>query len=350
LRIAIVNDVGVAVEAMRRVIESGAGFEVCWTASDGGEAVVRCASEIPDLILMDLIMPVMNGVEATRRIMQETPCPILVVTATIDGHFTLVYEALGAGALDVVETPKLDGTGGEGLLRKIATVRSLVDPVRREWRGANPLPVSTPAPGAATAVDFPVVAMGASTGGPKALGAMLAGLPADFRAAVLVVQHLDTRFAVGLADWLKRRTPLEVRALQRSQRIAAGTVFVAARDAHMILDEHGWLDYLDGSSATSGHRPSIDRLFESVASHAGIRGCGVLLTGMGRDGASGLLALRRAGFLTIVQDEASSVVWGMPGAAARLRAAAAVLPLEEIAPALVRHVHALTRSDREKPS
>lgn len=350
MRIAIVNDVRVAVEAMRRVIESTPGFEVCWTASDGREAVARCAVETPDLILMDLVMPVMNGVEATRHIMKENPCPILVVTATIDGHFTQVYEAIGAGALDVVETPALDGTGGERLLRKIATVRSLVDRGRRYRGVANALPVfPDPARRAATARDLPIIALGASTGGPKALGVVLAGLPADFPAAVLVVQHLDTRFTVGLADWLERRTALEVRALRRPQRIAPGTVFIAACDAHMILDGRGWLDYVDGSSETPGHRPSIDRLFESVASNPGTRGCGVLLTGMGRDGASGLLALRRAGFLTIVQDEASSVVWGMPGAAARLRAAGAVLPLEQIAPALVRHVRALTRIDGEKP-
>jgi two-component system response regulator WspF len=350
LRIAIVNDVCVVVEAMRRMIESAPGFEVCWTASDGREAVARCAVEIPDLILMDLLMPVMGGVEATRHIMKENPCPILVVTATIDGHFAQVYDAIGAGALDVVETPALDGMGGQQLLRKIATVRSLVDLGQRGRDGVNALPVS-PDPDRRTAVarGLPVVAIGASTGGPKALSTVLAGLPADFPAAVLVVQHLDTRFTVGLADWLKRRTALEVWAMQRPQRICPGTVFIAACDAHMILDDRRWLDCVDGGSVTSEHRPSIDRLFESVASHAGIRGCGVLLTGMGRDGASGLLALRRAGFLTIVQDEASSVVWGMPGAAARLRAAGAVLPLEQIAPALVRYVRVLNRIDGEKP-
>ncbi|MDF9391372.1 MULTISPECIES: chemotaxis-specific protein-glutamate methyltransferase CheB [Methylococcus] len=345
MRIAIVNADRHAIEILRGVIEREAGLEVCWTALDGNDAVARCAADRPDLILMAMHLPAMDGVEATRCIMATTPCPILVVTATIAGAFTLVYEAIAAGALDAVETPRRmkhgeEVTGTGELLRKIATVGALM--AARSYGASAGKPAFWQPSGGAS---LPVVAIGSSTGGPHALGVVLAGLPADFPAAVLVVQHLDARFAGNLAHWLSRQTPLEVRLLARPERIRPATVFLAAREAHMVLDARLWLHYLEAGDETH-HCPSVDRLFESLAVLPGLAGCGVLLTGMGRDGAAGLLALRRAGMMTIAQDENTSVIWGMPGAAVRQQAASAVLPLDRIAPAVVRHIRSLMQSGR----
>ncbi|MDD2769406.1 MAG: chemotaxis-specific protein-glutamate methyltransferase CheB [Methylococcus sp.] len=342
MRIAIVNGDRLAVEILRAVVEPAPGLDVCWTAQDGGEAVARCAADTPDLILMGMQLQGMDGVEATRRIMGATPCPVLVVTATIAGAFTRVYDAIAAGALDAVETPRRIGgepglAGAEELLRKIGTVSSLAAPLARG------LALPKPASGAGRA-GVPVVAIGASTGGPQALGVVLSALPADFPAAVLVVQHLDACFADHLAQWLARKTPLAVRLLDRPEPIAPGTVFLAAREAHMVLDEQLRLRYAEAGGAAN-HCPSVDRLFDSLAALPGLKGCGVLLTGMGQDGAAGLLAMRRAGLMTIAQDEGTSVVWGMPGSAVRQNAAGDVLPLERIAPAVVRYIRSLTDRD-----
>jgi two-component system response regulator WspF len=344
LRIAIVNADRQAIETLRGVVEREAGLEVCWTAFDGKDAVARCAADRPDLILMAMHLPAMDGVEATRRIMSTTPCPILVVTATIAGAFTRVYEAIAAGALDAVETPRraedgLEIAGAGDLLRKIAMVGALM---AAPSQGA---PGGKPAPRPLSGGEVPVVAIGSSTGGPHALGVVLSGLPADFPAAVLVVQHLDSRFADNLAHWLSRQTPLDVRLLERPERIRPATVFLAAREAHMVLDGRMRLHYVEADDKAH-HCPSVDRLFESLAVLPGLAGCGVLLTGMGRDGAAGLLALRRAGMMTIAQDENTSVIWGMPGTAVRQKAASAVLPLDRIAPAVVRHIRSLTEPGR----
>ncbi|QJD29339.1 chemotaxis-specific protein-glutamate methyltransferase CheB [Methylococcus geothermalis] len=347
MRIAIVNGDLQAIETLRCVVEPVTGLEVCWTALDGKEAVARCAADRPDLILMAMHLPEMDGVEATRRIMGSTPCPVLVVTATIAGSFSRVYDAIAAGALDAVETPRRleDGqaiAGADELLRKIGTVGALMAPPAQ---GVTPGKRAPRQPRPSDGGEVPVVAIGSSTGGPQALGVVLSGLPADFPAAVLVVQHLDARFASNLAQGLSRQTPLEVRLLERPERIRPATVFLPAREAHMVLDGRRRLRYVEARDQAH-HCPSVDRLFESLAALPGLAGCGVLLTGMGRDGAAGLLAMRRAGLMTIAQDESTSVIWGMPGAAVRQEAAAAVLPLDRIAPAVVRHIRSLTEPGR----
>ncbi|MBM4199923.1 MAG: chemotaxis-specific protein-glutamate methyltransferase CheB, partial [Gammaproteobacteria bacterium] len=312
----------------------------------------RCLADRPDLVLMDLLRPGLDGVETTRRIMSEAPCPILVVTASIEGRFTQVYEAISAGALDAVETPTLDAggslRGSEALLRKVAMIGSLTRP------GATrlaPFPAAPDRRGAAVTASRrpPIVAIGASTGGPSALSTVLGALPADTPASVIVVQHLDARFTAGLVASLGERTALKVEAVDKPTPPRRGTVHVAAREAHLILDENGVLGYVE-DPVDVPHRPSIDMLFASLAACPSAAGCGVLLTGMGRDGAAGLLALRRAGFLTLAQNEASSVVWGIPGAAVALGAAGSVLPLDELAPAIRSHLRTLraaSAADRE---
>jgi two-component system response regulator WspF len=332
IRAAIVNDLPLAVTALRRTLDAAPGIEVAWTAADGAQAVDKCARDVPDVILMDLIMPVMDGVEATRRIMRESPCAIVVVTATVSGNAGKVFEAMGHGALDAAATPVFgpDGEvrGGEELLKKIFTIAKLISKP-----GVPPgRPVTAPAVGSPDRQPSLAV-IGASTGGPKALAAILAGLPRDFQAALAVVQHVDMRFAGGLAEWLGSQCSLRVQVAVEGQRLAPGVVHVAGTNDHLVLRPDLSVGY-QAEPADYPYRPSVDVFFDSVARYWPQPGVAALLTGMGRDGAKGLLALRQAGWPTIAQDEATSVVYGMPKAAAELGAAARILPLADIARAM----------------
>ena len=370
MRVAIVNDLAVACEALRRVVVSDPALSIAWIARDGDEAITKAAGDRPDVILMDLIMPRVNGVEATRAIMHASPCPILVVTATVTGNASLVYEALGVGALDAVNTPTLGSggsvAGGAELLRRLHLVARMAQ--LRGQVSASPAPMPTPTPtpmptrapasspsssfrptiaGSATPTfdtkKLPeispqsarptLVAIGASTGGPRAVADVLLSLPRDLRAAYLVVQHVSVEFVAGYAQWLAAETGRRVALARSGDMPHAGDVLVAGEDRHLTLNRLGTLEYREEPKEHI-HKPSVDELFISLASSAR-PSVAVLLTGMGRDGAEGLLALRRAGWHTIAQDESSSVVWGMPGAAHRLGAAVEVLPIRAIGPAIV---------------
>jgi two-component system response regulator WspF len=338
MRIAIVNDVLLAVEALRRVVTSVPDYTIAWVARHGAEAVEKCAADTPDLILMDLIMPVMDGVESTRQIMAASPCLILVVTATVSGNMAKVFAAMGYGARDVVNTPVLgsDGQveGGAALLDKIAMLGKLLTPTpHQEPQRPTRSTAHTPASHLP-----PLVAIGASTGGPAALACILAGLPVVFPAALVIIQHVDVQFAAGLADWLQAQTTLPVRLAQAGSRLEVGTVWLAGTNDHMILTPRHALSYV-AEPREYPYRPSIDVFFKSLIkngpAHWPARAAGVLLTGMGRDGAEGLAVLRRAGWYTIAQDQASSVIYGMPKAAAEVGAAMQIVSLEAMASTLV---------------
>jgi len=332
MNIAIVNDSALATEAIRRVIAVDPRHRVLWTARDGKEAVQQCAAAAPDLVLMDMIMPNVDGVEATRQIMRAHPCPILVVTASVQGNCGRVFEAMGAGAIDVVATPSLDDpTGRDALLAKIDTIgqltsgSTLAQPPRSQASHA-------PAPA--------VVLLGASAGGPAALAEILGALPRDFSAGVIIVQHVDERFSGELAEWLHAHSALPVRAAREGDRPVAGQALLAARAEHLVFGADGILDYTPHPEATP-YRPSVDRLFESALTGWTKPLVAALLTGMGRDGARGLRALREAGRFTIAQDEATSALYGMPKAAAQLGAASEILPLSRIAPRIVDKIRSL---------
>ncbi|MTV39261.1 chemotaxis-specific protein-glutamate methyltransferase CheB [Duganella radicis] len=339
MKIAIANDVAMAAEALRRVVASTAEHQVLWIARTGAEAVRMCVEHRPDLVLMDLNMPELDGVEATRQIMEQSPCAILIVTGRPQDNVNQVFRALGAGALDVTATPVLQGQpGGDAeLLAKIRTMDKLI---RHSGGNQAMLPKSAAngnGNGGADAHDTEKVtsllAIGASTGGPVAVSKMLAGWKPPRGCAIVVVQHIDQHFADNFARWLGEQLDMPVRSAEEGDELAAGVVLIAKSNDHLTLDQNHRLRY-DANPKDYAYRPSVDVFFHCVAQHWKGEAVGVLLTGMGRDGAEGLLAMRRAGQTTIAQDQASSAVYGMPRAAAELDAAQMILPLAKIGPVL----------------
>jgi len=335
MRIAIANDMALAVESLRRIVQGSGQHEIAWIALNGAEAVKRCAEDRPDLILMDLVMPVMNGIEAARRIMSETPCPILVVTSSVGGNAGMVFEAMGAGALDAVRTPVLAQQGEQGatgLLDKIATIEKLTRPPVLKQRSSK-----LGERGPRANVDGSLLAIGSSTGGPRALAVILRALPADFPAGVVIIQHVDSQFAGELAAWLNEQTRLAVRLAVAGERPEPGTALIAGTNDHLVLDSGHRLNYRR-EPREMVYRPSVDVFFDSVAANWSGQAMGVLLTGMGRDGGVGLLKLREKGFHTIAEHQSTCAVYGMPKAAVQLNAAVEVLPVHEIAAAIARKI------------
>jgi two-component system, chemotaxis family, response regulator WspF len=292
MRVAIVNDLSLAREVLRRLVLSVPGYSVAWVAEDGDEAVRKAAADQPDVILMDLVMPHTDGVEATRRIMRQSPCPVLVVTATIPGHYELVIRAMGAGALDAVETPVLAPDGsirhGEPLLARLAKLARLAE----AGKGSSDSVLLVPPRRDDAGPDRPpLVLLAASTGGPDALAAVLGSFPRDFPAAVLIVQHIAPEFASALVNWLGTRCSLPVRAAVEGDTPTAATAFVAATNDHLEITPELKLRYTDVPHGNP-YRPSADVLFTSAGRVWPRAGVAAVLTGMGSDGAKGLLRLK----------------------------------------------------------
>lgn len=334
MRIGIVNhDRGVA-DTLQRIIATRPGLQTAWLAYDGDDAVRLCAADKPDLVLMDLAMRRVDGVEATRQIMAASPCAILIVTPTVDGDAARVFRAMGHGALDAVNTP-VGAAGEEALLAKIRTIGRLVKPrTTRTTLPRIPVPsnLQPPAP--------PLVVIGSSTGGPKALAEILASMSGPPRGAIIVVQHVDEQFASGLASWLAREARFPVRTAVEGGRPQLGEMSIAESNDHLVLADDLTFRYVR-EPAEIPYRPSVDVFFKNVAQVWPAPGIAVLLTGMGSDGGQGMLALRRKGWHTIAQDRDTSVIYGMPKAAVDLDAAVQVLPVDEIGRAIELQLGAL---------
>ncbi len=340
MRIGIANDVIIAAEVLRRVILRAGAHDVAWIAHNGADAVARCERDRPDLILMDLFMPKLDGIQATKQIMAKSPCAIIIATAKVEEHTGKVFEAMGAGALDAVSIPiftdaeNLDDA--RELLGKIDTISRLLGaPVgkRLPKSGVTGLNTNPQLPTSAQRAQNLVV-IGSSAGGPAALTIILGSLPMDFPASVVIIQHVDKQFAHGLTAWFTSHTKLEVRVAQEGDRLQPGMVYLAGQDRHLVMFSPTQLGYAS-QPCESSYCPSVDVFFRSVAKFWRGKAVGVLLTGMGRDGAEGLKALRVAGHHTIAQDKGSSAIYGMPKAAVELDAAKDVLALDRIAPRLM---------------
>jgi two-component system chemotaxis response regulator CheB len=328
IRVLVADDSELFRELLARVIGSDPGFEVVAVAADGNEAAAQARSLKPDVITMDLNMPDADGFSGIARIMADTPTPILVLTASREE--TVGFRALSLGALDLLEKPQatsdLDDYGRllRSRLRLLAGVK-----VIRHVRGLRERVAA--APRRSGRADL--VAIGASLGGPRALAAVLRALPPGFRAPIAVVQHIADGFTEGLASWLAGETRLDVHEARDGEALVAGAVYLAPTGRHLVVTDGA--ARLSDAPAVDTFKPSVTPLLLSAARAYGPRVCGVILTGMGRDGAEGLKAIKDAGGPTLVQDEATSAVFGMPRAAIELGAADRVLPLDDIPRALV---------------
>ncbi|PSC03920.1 chemotaxis response regulator protein-glutamate methylesterase [Alsobacter soli] len=338
----IVEDSAVVRQLLAHIIARDPRLELAAAVSSAEEALQEIGRIEPDVISMDIRLPGMDGLEATRRIMSERPTPIVVIAASVeDANLRISMNALRAGALTVVEKPVgLTSAGYESIAQDICTqlyIMSQVPVIRRRLSLERPAPARP----AANAEDLPsaarpgIVGLAASTGGPPAFAKLLGGLPRTFPLPILLVQHMGAPFMPGFAAWLDGVTPLAVAIGRAGEAPAAGRVYVAPGDRHLTLGPDGLLR-LGDDPPVGGQRPSATALFHSLAENAGSRAVGVLLTGMGEDGARGLAELRQAGGFTITEDESTAVVYGMPAAAVRLGGSRISLPLDLIAPRLLR--------------
>ncbi|WP_242394889.1 chemotaxis-specific protein-glutamate methyltransferase CheB [Anaeromyxobacter oryzisoli] len=338
LRALVVDDSGASRAGLARILGEAEGFVVVGAARDGEEALRDALRLRPDVIVLDLQLPRMDGFTFLRLLMDRCPTPVIVVSARAGRSD--VFKALELGALDFVAKPEAGGVAAirGALLEKCAIVRALrlEDPPP-----ARPLPPGRVASAAAQAT-LRVVLLGASTGGPRAIPSLLAAIPGDLPLGIVVAQHMPARFTAAFAERIGRRTPFSAQEAAEGDLVAPGRVLVAPGGHHLELrrDGEGALRAAilprGASRREAGHCPSVDRLFASGARVLGARACAVVLTGMGQDGRSGVIEVKRAGGLALAESAETAVVYGMPRAAADTGAVDAVLGLPALADAIVR--------------
>ena len=335
IRVLVADDSELFRRLLSAVIGADPAFDVVAVAADGHAAAALARDLHPDVITMDLNMPDADGFSGIARIMAETPTPILVLTA--NRAEVVGFKALSLGALDLVEKPAasddLEAYGAQirSRLKLLAGVK-----VIRHLRGLRGQPPRLPT---TRRRRIDLVVIGASLGGPRALATLLKGLPPGFPAPLAIVQHIADGFTQGLAGWLQQESRLEVREARDGDLLRPGQALLAPSGAHLLVEAASVR--LSDAAPVDTFKPSVTPLFASAAASHGARACGVILTGMGRDGAAGMLALKEAGAQTLAQDEASSAVFGMPKAAIDLGAVGRVLPLDDLARALTE----LTRTE-----
>lgn len=325
IRVLLVDDSSTVRAVLRRILSHSSDIEVVGEAADGAAAVEQVLHLHPDVVLMDVEMPVLDGFAATEQIMALRPTPIVVFSSRANrAELHTAFEAAKRGAVEVMAKPE-QPSGWDRLVDELPrTVRIAAKSRARGAPADGVAPVTSPLSLPRQGIRY--VAVGASTGGPQAVHELLSALPAEPPAAILVVQHIAAGFEEGFAEWLARELGRDVQVAADGEPARAATVRIAPGQAHLRLDPGGLLRLDTLTPARGGHRPSADELFASCAASCPLQTAGVLLSGMGRDGAEGLLALRRAGGLTMVQDEASSVVFGMPKSALELGATTIAQP------------------------
>lgn len=335
--VLVAEDSPIARRLLVLILGSDPEILVVGEAQNGVEAVALTKSLRPDVVVMDIVMPGMDGLDATREIMMSTPTPIVLVTAGFAGEVERTLTAVDAGALAILAKPSgpQDPTFATDVSRLTITVKLMADVkvLRRTRSQARDATRATKMPALAHR-PVEVVAIASSTGGPSALATVLGDLSRDFPVPILVTQHIMAGFHQGLAAWLDQISPLSVRLACDGQRLQAGDVLLAPHDRHLGVTSKGVVVLRD-EPALRGHRPSASMMFASVAHAFADRACGVILTGMGNDGVEGLRALRGAGGLVLAQDEGTSVIYGMPGEAVAAGVVTLSLPVERIADALL---------------
>ena len=325
IRVLIVDDSTMVRSLLRALLEADGHIRVIGEAEDGQQAVHMTKTLKPDLVTMDLLMPVMDGLDAITEIMAVSPVPILVISSQSDAK--LAYEAVARGALDVIEKPNI--SQGAALAAKVKLLYGVkvITHIRRP-----PAPMKAPRlqDGKTAHLTQMVFAIASSTGGPGALADILGSLPDNFPHPVVVAQHISDGFAQGLVDLLGSKSPLTVRLAQDGDVLSPGNVYISPSEANLIVSGSGVLRLL-GRESKQFFKPSCDKLLASVAESFGSRAVGIILTGMGHDGVNGIGQINRAGGRTLAQDEPTSVVFGMNHEAIKSGHVRKVLPLSEIA-------------------
>jgi two-component system, chemotaxis family, protein-glutamate methylesterase/glutaminase len=337
ITVLIVEDSPVARDFLQHILSADPDIQVIGTAHDGEAAIDAVQRRKPDVITMDIYMPKMNGLEATRKIMQTHPTPIVIVSGNVDtDEVTTTFRAIEAGALAVMPRPR--GIGHpeyEAAAQELVQTVKLMSEVKvvRRWprlRNEARVPSAPKVNIPRAPIDIQIVAIGASTGGPLALRTILSGLPNDFPVPVLIVQHMACGFVQGFGEWLAQSSGFPVHVAADGEYLLPGHAYVAPDSFHMKVSM-GHRVALSQEAPENGLRPSVSRLLQSVAHVYGHHAVGVLLTGMGKDGAEELKVLKDTGAITMAQDKDSAVVHGMPGEAIKLDAATYVLPPDKMA-------------------
>lgn len=347
IRVLIVDDSMVVVVLLTRILSApGTGIQVIGNARDGADALEKIPKLSPQVICTDLNMPGMNGLEFIRNVMSYFPRPILVLSSAVEKgkHDDNIFKLLEAGALDVMPKPQGNISGdltemGKELITKIKILSGVTTFTRhsRQQYAANPANMTNPTkvtkfglPIITIPTNAKIITIGASTGGPHALQTILTKLSPKLSIPVVCVQHVTEGFTEDLVDWLGTTCPLTVRTARIGELLSGGTVYFPPDAKHLLIDKNGRCATTTAGMLVPKHRPSITLAFNSIAQYYHSATIGVLLTGMGSDGADGLLNIRKAGGLTIAQDELTSVVFGMPKVAAEIGACQHVLPLIQI--------------------
>lgn len=337
IRVLVVDDSKLMRTLITHILESDPEINVIGTAINGEEALDAVRQQNPDVVTMDYHMPKMNGLKATQKIMETYPVPIVIISKMVAHDETiLALNMLDAGAVAIAVIPSgINQPGYEASAKKLVkTIKAMAEvKVVRRWKKKE-VKISVPPKQLLGelrhAVDIKLVAIGSSTGGPAVLKTILSNLPKNNPISILIVQHIAMGFTLGLTEWLSQSTGFKVRVAVSGEKIQAGHAYVAPDGVHMEITK-GNIIALSNIPPINSHRPSVSVLFRSVATTLGANAVGILLTGMGKDGAAELKLMKEHGALTIVQDEKTSVIYGMPGEAVKLDAASLILTPEEIA-------------------
>ncbi|MDD4881435.1 MAG: chemotaxis-specific protein-glutamate methyltransferase CheB [Gallionellaceae bacterium] len=341
IRVLLVDDSLITLVILKRIISTAPEIEVVGTATNGKEALALIPALKPDVICTDLHMPVMDGLEFTREVMDRFPHPILVLSISVQKDQTSnIFQLLEAGAIDVMAKPRGNAEADYAVDQRelIGKIKVLAGVVALRKRRKEPHAMASPGMnGLPTIKGVPprIIGVGASTGGPQAFEEVLSHLPGKLPVPLLCVQHISEGFMQGLVDWLAQKCAMKISIAESGLLPQPGTAYFPREGSHLLLDDQGRLE-CSNALPCNGHRPAIDITFKSLARHYGNGAVGVLLTGMGRDGVDGMVAIAQAGGVTIAQDEASSIIFGMPKEAIAAHAARFVLPLTKVAPTLVK--------------
>jgi two-component system chemotaxis response regulator CheB len=338
IRVLLADDSFLTLSILKDLLAQDPEIEVVGEAYDGRQAVDMVAHYRPDLLIMDVMMPVMDGLTAVQEIMKISALPILILSSdSAAGEQSNAFNAIRLGALDVMRKPEgLSGAAWEAFASTLLAQIHTLSRVRviHHFRSSRKRPAVAPLP--VTTTCRSIVAIGASTGGPKVVMKILKELPADRETSIVIVQHIANGFAAGFAEWINAESSYNVRIAKEGDLLERGVALVAPSDQHMEV--HGGRIVLTNTPMINGCRPSIDNLFFSLAKENATSVVAALLTGMGKDGAEGLLALKEGGAYTIAQDEATCAVYGMPKVAFELGGVREVQPATKIAAAITRQI------------